>query len=81
VSNYLFVLQRFICFDAFCANLAKGWTSFIYILKGSVSIGSDTNPHEAFHTLVLSAQGNETGVSLTAAEDNTEFVLVRIYPI
>jgi redox-sensitive bicupin YhaK (pirin superfamily) len=62
-------------------NLAKGWTAFIYILKGSVSVGSETIPHEAFHTLVLSAQGNETGVSLTAAADKTEFVLVRIHPI
>lgn len=34
--------------------------------------------HEAYHTLVLSAEGNETGVSLTAADDNTEFVLVYI---
>jgi len=61
-------------------NLAKGWSSFIYILKGFVSVGSETIQHEAFHTLVLSAQGNESGVSLTAAEDNTEFVLVGIYP-
>jgi len=50
-------------------------------LKGSVSLGSDTLPHEAFHTLVLSAAENETGVSLTAAESNTEFILVAGEPL
>ena len=57
---------------------AKGWTAFIYILKGSVIVGSETKTHEAYHTLVLSASGNETGVSVTATEDDTNFVLVRI---
>lgn len=33
-------------------------------------------PNEAFHTVVLSANDNETGVSVTAAEDNTEIILV-----
>lgn len=35
-------------------------------------------PNEAFHTLVLSAEGNETGVQVKAAEDGTELILVRI---
>ena len=33
-------------------------------------------PYETFHTLVLSAETGETGVELTATEENTEFVLV-----
>ena len=42
-----------------------------------MKIGSpDSEPHEAFHTLVFSAAQNETGVQLTAEEENTEFVLV-----
>ena len=55
---------------------AKGWTSFIYILKGSVSLGSQPTSYDAFNTLVLTANDTETGVSLTATADNTEFVLV-----
>lgn len=46
------------------------------VLKGSVVIGSETVPQEAFHTLVLSSLEHETGVSLTAAENETEIVLV-----
>ena len=46
------------------------------VLKGSVIVGDDTIAQEAFHTIVLSAEPNETGVKLTAAEDGTEFVLV-----
>ena len=49
-------------------------------LKGSVKVGSEEAlPYEAFNTLVLSSGGNETGASLTASEDNTEFILVS-YP-
>jgi len=62
-------------------EIPKGWTSFVYLLKGSVSLGSDTLPNEAFHTLVLSANDNETGVSLTAAEDDTELILVAGEPL
>jgi hypothetical protein len=43
-----------------------------------VSVGSESIPHEAYHTLVLSAKGDETGVSLTATEESTEFILVRV---
>lgn len=48
------------------------------VLKGAVKVGSDENtlPHEKFHTLVLSANKNETGVQLTATEENTELILV-----
>jgi len=62
-------------------EIPKGWTSFLYILKGSVSIGSDTLANDAFHTVVLSANDNETGVSLTGAEDDTELVLVAGEPL
>lgn len=48
------------------------------VLKGSIKAGpSDALPQEVFHTLVFSAEKNETGISLTAAEDNTEIILVR----
>lgn len=41
-----------------------------------MTIGSSQDEHDAFHTLVLSAADSENGVTLTATEDNTEFVLV-----
>lgn len=55
-------------------------------LKGSLYVnkdGQDPTPEkqEAFHTLVLSAAGNETGVALEAAEDDTEAVLVSGEPL
>ncbi|KZT11399.1 uncharacterized protein LAESUDRAFT_268223 [Laetiporus sulphureus 93-53] len=62
-------------------DIPAGWTSFIYSLKGSLKVGSEPNVHEAFHTLVLSGDANETGVQLTAAEDNTEAVLIAGEPL
>lgn len=44
--------------------------------KGALTVGPETVPHKAFHTLVLSAQEGETGVKITATEDDTQFVLV-----
>jgi len=62
-------------------DIPTGWTSFFYILKGSVKVGDTLPSHEAFHTLVLSAGQNETGVSLTANEDSTELVLIAGEPL
>ncbi|KAI0361983.1 hypothetical protein OH77DRAFT_1389006 [Trametes cingulata] len=62
-------------------DLPVGWTSFIYTLKGSVRVGSAPTSHEQFHTLVLSANPDESGVELTATEDNTEFILVAGEPL
>ncbi|KAJ7722903.1 RmlC-like cupin domain-containing protein [Mycena maculata] len=56
-------------------DLPSGWTAFIYILKGSLIVGSDSIPHEQFHTLVLSANSTETGVLLKSGSDDTEFML------
>ncbi|KAG7092415.1 hypothetical protein E1B28_008771 [Marasmius oreades] len=61
-------------------EIPVGWTSFIYIWKGSVSVDHDRTPVEAFHTIVLSAHEKETGVSLAGTED-TEFVLVAGEPL
>lgn len=63
-------------------DIPAGWTSFLYTLNGAVKVGApDSPPHESFHTLVLSAAKNETGVSLTAVEENTEFILVAGEPL
>jgi quercetin 2,3-dioxygenase len=45
-------------------------------LKGSIAVGTEADAHDAFHTLVLSSEGNETGVAITAKVDNTELILV-----
>jgi len=60
---------------------AVGWSSFIYIWKGSITIGDSTMPIDAFNTIVLSADDTQTGVKVTATEDDTEFVLVCTFPI
>ena len=46
-------------------------------LKGAVSVGEDTADHEAFHTLVLSSDGEQSELTLTATEDDTSVVIVR----
>jgi len=49
--------------------------SFYLAWKGSVKVGSDTTAIPAFHTAVLSADPEQTGVTLSGSE-NTELVLV-----
>lgn len=70
--------RLFVLFSDTITIIAKGWTSFIYILKGSISLGTQSTSYDAFNTLVLTANDTETGVSLTATADQTEFVLVSI---
>uniref|UniRef100_A0A0W0F8Y3 Pirin domain-containing protein n=1 Tax=Moniliophthora roreri TaxID=221103 RepID=A0A0W0F8Y3_MONRR len=65
----------------FFQDIPAGWTSFIYIWKGAVKISNDTIPTEAFHTIVLSAKEGETGVFITAEDDDTEFILVAGEPL
>ncbi|PSS06886.1 hypothetical protein PHLCEN_2v3514 [Hermanssonia centrifuga] len=62
-------------------DLPAGWTAFAYILKGSLIVGDQPIAHEAFHTLVLSADSKETGVKLTAGEEHTELVLIAGEPL
>jgi len=47
-------------------------------MNGKVAVGDSSTAHDAFHTLVLSADDQETGVTVTALENDTDFVLVRI---
>lgn len=48
------------------------------VLKGGVQVGSDESEIREFHTVVLSTGKGETGVQLTATEDGTELMLVRL---
>ncbi|KAF9480120.1 hypothetical protein BDN70DRAFT_878007 [Pholiota conissans] len=61
-------------------DLPAGWTSFIYSWKGEVKVGSDTIAIPAFHTSVLSADAEQTGVSVTGTE-GTELVLIAGEPL
>jgi hypothetical protein len=47
------------------------------VINGKITVSDVSTTHDAFHTLVLSADGQETGVSVTALEGNTDFILVR----
>jgi len=64
-------------------DLPTGWTSFAYILKGRVKVGSDEKEHKEFHTLVFSAESDQNGVRFEALEDGTELALVcpHLYPL
>jgi len=53
----------------------------MYILKGSVTVGAESLPYPQFHTVVFSANANETGVALAAAEDKTEIILIAGEPL
>ena len=57
-------------------DLPAGWTSFAYVLKGSVKVGNEEKEHKEFHTLVFSAEPGQSGVRLEGLEDGTELVLV-----
>ncbi|GHJ83694.1 hypothetical protein NliqN6_0096 [Naganishia liquefaciens] len=62
--------------------LPKGWTSFIYLLSGALTVGGQSEVQNAFHTLVLSADDGEDGVWLEAAEDGlTRGVLIAGEPL
>jgi redox-sensitive bicupin YhaK (pirin superfamily) len=62
-------------------DIPAGWTTFLYILKGSVTVGEEKVTNKAFYTIVLSGEKNESGVKLTADEDGTEFVLIAGEPL
>ncbi|KAF8845011.1 hypothetical protein BDN67DRAFT_962496 [Paxillus ammoniavirescens] len=65
--------------DTMFQDIPVGWTSFIYIWKGAVSVGDDGM--DSFHTLVLSNDDGEAGVQLRAAKDDTQFILVAGEPL
>lgn len=62
-------------------DIPAGWTAFIYVLKGAVSVGESGPVNDAFHTLVLSNEDGETGVRITAATDDTQFALIAGEPL
>ncbi|KAF8881913.1 RmlC-like cupin domain-containing protein [Infundibulicybe gibba] len=62
-------------------DIPAGWTSFIYILKGSILVGSESLPQDSFHTLVLTHESDESGVAVTATKGDTEFVLIAGEPL
>lgn len=64
----------------FFQNLPSGWTAFLYSWKGSVRVGSDTAAIPAFHTAILSADPEQTGVTISGSE-NTELVLIAGEPL
>jgi len=66
--------------DTMFQDIPVGWTSFIYIWKGAVSV--DGGPAmDSFHTLILSNDNGEAGVQLRAAKDDTQFILVAGEPL
>ncbi|KAI0064616.1 pirin domain-containing protein [Artomyces pyxidatus] len=62
-------------------TIPPGWTAFIYTLNGKITVGDDTTERDPFYTLVLSAKENETGVTVTATQDGSDFVLIAGEPL
>jgi quercetin 2,3-dioxygenase len=57
-------------------------TNFLLVLKGSVSIGSELKTiHEAFYTLVLSSENDQSGVAVSTIEKGTELVIIAGEPL
>jgi len=67
--------------DSLFQDIPAGWTSFIYLWKGSVTVGDDGSENDTFHTLVLSSENGESGARITATKDDTEFVLAAAEPL
>ena len=61
-------------------KIAAGWTTFAYVFKGGVSVDEDPTRLESYNTLVFSSEEGQSGVSITALDDETEFILVRTSP-
>ncbi|CDO69319.1 hypothetical protein BN946_scf184976.g38 [Trametes cinnabarina] len=63
-------------------EISVDWTVFIYLFKGTATVGDETTPNEKYYTLVLdSGKDGETGISITSAEDGMEFVIVASEPL
>jgi len=60
-------------------DIPTGWTAFLYTLSGSLKINNKTS--DPFHTLVLSADASETGVSIVAEADGTRALLIAGEPL
>ncbi|KAG8905817.1 hypothetical protein FRB99_008182 [Tulasnella sp. 403] len=60
-------------------DIPAGWNAFFYTLQGKMLIKE--KKFEAYHTLLLSASEGETGVEVTAEEDDTRLVLFAGEPL
>ncbi|KAG8927197.1 hypothetical protein FRC02_008404 [Tulasnella sp. 418] len=60
-------------------DIPAGWTTFLYTLSGELEING--KKYEPYHTIVLSAEENETGIALKAASDNTRTVIIAGQPL
>lgn len=56
-------------------------TSRLTALKGSIKVGSEPIVHEQFYTLVLSGDETETGVQITAVDEDSEALIVCVFTI
>ena len=56
-------------------QIPVGWTSFAYILEGSVAFGGE-KAIDRYHTVVLTSGGNETGIELEAGSAGTRVILM-----
>ncbi|CAE6488157.1 unnamed protein product [Rhizoctonia solani] len=65
--------------STFNQDLPSGWTAFVYVLQGSLSIRSETFPLRT--AVVLSSDPQENYVSLSAGADETEVVLFAAEPL
>ncbi|CAE6503605.1 unnamed protein product [Rhizoctonia solani] len=65
--------------STFSQELPPGWTAFVYILRGSLSIQSEIFPLRT--AVILSSDLNENHVSLSAEEDETDIVLFAAEPL
>lgn len=87
--RYLVINARFIAsgWTAFIYGMsfvivATASIYFHLVLKGSISIGSDPKPiYEAFHTLVLSSEKDQSGVGVSTVEKETEIVIIAGEPL
>lgn len=52
----------------------SGWNAFLYILEGSLSVGTNPKPIGAHNTVTLDAEGD--GVALKAGSEGCDFVLI-----
>lgn len=63
-------------------QIPAGWNAFIYTVDGTARIGEGaTSPSSAKSTLLLSNEEGEDGISVTAGDEGSHFVLIAGKPI
>lgn len=59
----------------------KGWNAFLYVLKGSISVGEESSRIERFHVAVFEKEGEYVEASVPEGAEEGRFILLAGMPL